>query len=103
MVKLPKYVIFLFKRFDFIKKKKINTFIKYTEKLKLSDKHESKVRYKLSGVVIHNGSLTGGHYSAVGNKQGNWVYFNDSNVKEIKRSQALKKDAYILFYRRADA
>lgn len=100
MVKLPQYTIFLFKRFDFVKGKKINTFIEYPNLLKLRDAFNSKIKYKLQSIVIHTGGLSGGHYTAVGKKNKQWYNFNDERTKEIKRKQSLKKDAYILFYKR---
>lgn len=100
MVKLPKYLIFLFKRFDFINNRKINKFIEYPIKLKLTDKFEANVSYELSSMVIHAGGLGGGHYVSVGKKIDKWILFNDSNTKKIKKSIALDKKAYILFYKR---
>ncbi|CAD8082977.1 unnamed protein product [Paramecium primaurelia] len=63
-----------------------------------------KFKYQLYGVVVHQGTMTGGHYvSYVKHKENNqdhWFYFSDSNFKEVSLKQALSNQAYILFYER---
>ena len=66
----------------------------------LQQDKEVEVTYELSSIVEHSGSLDFGHYTAVANKNGKWVYFSDSYVKEISEKEALRKQAYILFYKR---
>ena len=101
MVKIPNYVIFLFKRFDFIRNRKISKRIDYPSKITLTDMFDPDGNdYNLVGIVIHTGGLSGGHYTAIGYKDGSWVHFNDSRTKKIKKKSALDKDAYILFYKK---
>lgn len=100
---MPKYVIFLFKRFDYVNQRKISNRINYPESLFLQDQfNPNGTYYSLTGTVIHTGGLSGGHYTAVGYKDGRWYYFNDARFKEINKRVALEKDPYILFYRREE-
>jgi uncharacterized UBP type Zn finger protein len=59
--------------------------------------------YDLFGVVCHVGMIAcAGHYTAfclnpVDNK---WYYYDDSNVREVKKEQVVTRNAYILFYKK---
>lgn len=69
--------------------------------IRLNDKFESEgSNYALTGIVIHTGGLSGGHYTAIWNKDSSWIHFNDSRTKKLKKKRALDKDAYILFYKK---
>ena len=100
MVKLPKYCIFLFNRFDYIRNCKNNKKISYPKILQLSDSYKDDMNYELRSITIHSGGLYGGHYTAVAKKKNKWMSLNDSFINEIKSKQAMGKQAYILFYRR---
>lgn len=66
MVKFPNYVIFLLKRFDFVRNRKISIKVDYPMSIRLNDKFESEgSNYALTGIVIHTGGLSGGHYTAI--------------------------------------
>lgn len=54
--------------------------------------------YNLSGVVVHSGSLTGGHYIAYVRVGNGWAYASDANVSAAQQSTVLKSQAYLLFY-----
>ena len=54
------------------------------------------MKYQLSGVVVHEGSLDAGHYWAVCRKGKEYYVFNDSEVKRV--SDYFQKGAYILVY-----
>lgn len=62
--------------------------------------------YKLTGVLLHAGTLNQGHYTAMcglTNEEGIdiWYHLNDSNFHEINPKDALDKEtAYMLFYTR---
>ncbi|XP_062573638.1 uncharacterized protein LOC134235516 isoform X2 [Saccostrea cucullata] len=68
--------------------------------------HLSKVKkpeflkYKLYGVIVHIGGLTGGHYYAYVKKiqSGKWECRDDSYVRKVGLTEVLQSDAYILFY-----
>lgn len=86
-----------------------------------------KVLYGLYGIVEHNGSMQGGHYTAyvkvrtpsrklleqiTGKKSvpglkepdsdsaGQWFHVSDTRVQEVPESRALSAQAYLLFYER---
>ncbi|PHT48817.1 Ubiquitin carboxyl-terminal hydrolase 2 [Capsicum baccatum] len=71
---------------------------------------EETYKYQLIGVVIHSGTMRGGHYVAyvrggpkIAGKDKNaedfaWYYASDSHVREVSLEEVLRSDAYILFY-----
>ncbi len=62
----------------------------------------SGLKYKLYGVLVHSGTMTGGHYFAYTKieeqKEDHWFYFSDTNFKEVSLRTVLNAQAYILFY-----
>ncbi|KAI9032431.1 hypothetical protein DFJ74DRAFT_334854 [Hyaloraphidium curvatum] len=71
----------------------------------------SSTRFRLRGVVVHMGGLHSGHYIAyvrvpVPPKEGEeapgeaWVYASDTHVREASLEEALRAEAYLLFYER---
>lgn len=54
----------------------------------------------LKGAVIHYGSLNGGHYVYIGEKDNKWYLFDDASVSEIEIGQLQKylANAYCLLY-----
>ncbi|CUF90790.1 ubiquitin carboxy-terminal hydrolase, putative [Bodo saltans] len=62
------------------------------------------MKYELTGVVYHSGSLTFGHYTAQAFCEGadSWVYYNDSSAYATTERPS-PENAYILFYQRVDA
>ena len=60
-------------------------------------------RYELFAVTNHSGSMTCGHYTAYGMdpRSRDWYYFSDSVVRKLSSpSEAITKNAYVLYYRR---
>jgi len=55
-------------------------------------------RFRLSGAVVHSGSLGGGHYVAYVRRGSRWFYVSDSHVKVVSEAAALGCQAYLLFY-----
>lgn len=67
-------------------------------------------KYQLIGVVVHSGTMRGGHYVAyvrvgpkVTGKDKNakdfaWYYASDAHVCEVSLEEVLHSEAYILFY-----
>ena len=52
-------------------------------------------------VVLHCGSLNGGHYTAIAKNGDGWYEFNDNFVKKLKindERKIINNNAYILFY-----
>jgi ubiquitin C-terminal hydrolase len=64
----------------------------------------TKFIYSLYAIVVHSGSMGGGHYIAYMkheiNGKDRWFYASDSYVKEVDQKDALRAQAYMLFYRR---
>lgn len=72
------------------------------------------VRYQLYGIVVHSGSMSGGHYVAYTRRRENpisdtasladiqngWHYISDSSVCNSSLDDVLRQQAYILFYER---
>lgn len=57
--------------------------------------------YDLRAVTMHQGSLKGGHYTAVAEKPGmGWFLYDDSIVVPVKEQAAISKNAYVLVYQR---
>lgn len=65
-----------------------------------------RCEYVLTGVSVHGGSLTGGHYTAYVREgvdpdcRGGWYYCNDSRIHRASEHQVLNSEAYLLFYER---
>lgn len=60
--------------------------------------HASK--YELYAISHHDGTCSGGHYTASAKCLGNWHYFNDSST--ISRNPECDSSAYLLFYKRIE-
>jgi ubiquitin C-terminal hydrolase len=61
--------------------------------------------YALFGVVVHCGTESGGHYTALVRdiEEGSpWFDISDSSVRPIAEDRVVRPDAYLLFYARKD-
>jgi ubiquitin C-terminal hydrolase len=59
--------------------------------------------YDLFGVVCHVGMIAcAGHYTAfcLNPVDMKWYYYDDANVREVKKEQVVTRNAYILFYKK---
>lgn len=59
--------------------------------------------YDLFAVVLHTGTLNGGHYTSVVKNKESWYEFNDDRVFKIQKHETNKivsNHAYILFYQK---
>lgn len=69
----------------------------------VSDKSafRSPLIYDLYGAVLHHGSLTKGHYTALVKYKDNWHYCDDESVRLMRSvdESFIEDKAYILFYR----
>ncbi|CAF1240065.1 unnamed protein product [Didymodactylos carnosus] len=107
---LPQVFIIQLKRFTYNdSNEKIDTFIDYPlNNLDLSryttaSQSSNDCLYDLMAVSNHQGSLGGGHYTAVARKVNNkWFSFNDQYFEEIPsnliRQKVITKNAYVLIY-----
>ena len=100
---LPGALIIQLKRFPFDgTDRKINTFVHY--ELEYHNLLSNDDHYKLSAVLIHSGSLSGGHYIAITKDRRNnrWYQCNDSYVEELFREnipmELITSKAYVLIY-----
>lgn len=77
---------------------KINSVVDYPILLELAVQGVVE-RYTLYGVVIHFGSLDGGHYIAYGKRGDSWYEFDDEKVS-LKSIADVEGDgsAYLLMY-----
>jgi Ubiquitin carboxyl-terminal hydrolase len=66
----------------------------------------SDYMYRLSGVVVHSGSLNGGHYTSQVREgvengfRGGWFNCSDSRVTRSSEKDVLASEAFMLFYER---
>ena len=79
-----------------------------------SSNKSRSVLYQLYGIVVHSGSMSGGHYVAYTRRRespisdkaslddirNGWHYFSDSSVSAASLESVLNQQAYILFYER---
>mmetsp|Transcript_13224 Transcript_13224/g.24767 ORF Transcript_13224/g.24767 Transcript_13224/m.24767 type:complete len:432 (+) Transcript_13224:160-1455(+) len=95
-IKLPRVLVFQIKRFEqYPQLRKLEGFIKF--KLKMS--HPCfKESYKLVAVIVHSGTISGGHYTAYTKRSHRWFFFNDDQVKKVALKEVLKQEAYCLLY-----
>jgi ubiquitin C-terminal hydrolase len=59
---------------------------------------QREMRYDLFGVIVHKGTLSGGHYIAFVKRHGQWYIFNDELYEPVTESMVLQQEAYLLFY-----
>ena len=100
---LPRALIIQLKRFPFDgTNRKIDTLVNY--KLEYQHLLSAGDQYRLSAVLIHHGTLGGGHYitRARNYRNGQWYEFDDSRVSQIKAkdisSLVVTRQAYVLVY-----
>jgi ubiquitin C-terminal hydrolase len=91
IIKWPKHLIIILKRFDYNNQKNNKNII-----IPLFWRHG----YKLKGIVFHSGSLFGGHYIYIGLYNNKWLIMNDDYIKEITIDQLdnYKNVGYIFYY-----
>merc|ERR1712087_179831 len=69
---------------------------------------KAKCIYQLYGLSVHHGGMSGGHYIAYAHKnraegpKKGWFYFSDSACKAVEFKDAMRAQAYVLFYQRVD-
>jgi ubiquitin C-terminal hydrolase len=82
--------------------RKINHHLDFPEFLEMGRYciNNNNVKYSLSGICIHSGSLNGGHYYAMckNYKDDLWNIHNDSSVQSTTIEKVLKENPYCLVY-----
>mmetsp|Transcript_44398 Transcript_44398/g.172551 ORF Transcript_44398/g.172551 Transcript_44398/m.172551 type:complete len:729 (-) Transcript_44398:654-2840(-) len=99
----PNVLTLHLKRFDHLRKN--SKHVAYGERLNLEDymigcPAKTSARYRLIGVLIHEGSSmhVGHYYSYVRNANGTWSLKDDESSSHVGASSVLKQNAYLLFY-----
>lgn len=100
IIKLPKYLILHFKRFD-NQGKKIHKTIAYSSELEMSNYTvligDQSVGYELINVVNHTGDANFGHYYNFNKTvNGKWIKVDDTKVEPMDNLSVCTNDAYIL-------
>eukprot|EP01012_Entosiphon_sulcatum_P036794 TRINITY_DN47000_c0_g1_i1.p1 TRINITY_DN47000_c0_g1~~TRINITY_DN47000_c0_g1_i1.p1 ORF type:complete len:603 (+),score=105.85 TRINITY_DN47000_c0_g1_i1:72-1880(+) len=99
----PRVLIVHLKRFTAFGRKIKNT-VEYPEVLDISPycskPGKSRAPYRLSGVVVHQGSSmhAGHYYSYIRSSNNLWYCMNDQSVTQASVDRALSQEAYLLFY-----
>lgn len=99
IVELPNILIIQLNRFDSWQRKD-NRFVNYDTTLDLSKFVPGSEPLHLVAVIYHNGEMNGGHYTAsvLDKEQLKWYNFNDTSARQIRPTEVISQDAYILFY-----
>lgn len=120
MFYVSKYLIFHLKRFKSVEgtgNSKSNKKVKNTQPIDypideldltpyvksvvphLKEEKPKELKFRLIAVVLHEGKLDEGHYTALGRcRDGIWKKFDDEKVQEINEKDVCHKNAYLLFY-----
>ena len=97
IIKQPENLFVHLKRFT-NNMKKIQKTILFDELLNLSDFSVKPCKYKLQSLVMHTGSVFGGHYYCVRRLGDRWLEYNDTNVHEISLEKVPASYVYCLCY-----
>ena len=81
---------------------KVSKHIDFDLEQYFTEQNGLKVKYNLTGIVVHHGNSThSGHYIAfVKAPNGQWYEMDDSSVSVCQTKRLLQQQAYILFYSR---
>uniref|UniRef100_A0A7S0DQW3 Ubiquitin carboxyl-terminal hydrolase n=1 Tax=Amorphochlora amoebiformis TaxID=1561963 RepID=A0A7S0DQW3_9EUKA len=103
---MPEVLIIQLKRFcmGWLGGEKVNAYIDFPItglKPKYLMAESKNPTYDLIAVSNHFGSTRGGHYTAYAKNplSGKWYKFDDSDVREVRQSSVVTKQAYVLFYK----
>merc|ERR1711937_974983 len=80
------------------KKIQVSDQLTFEPSLVEDDRH--KIVYKLYAAIIHQGSIHGGHYTALCRRGNSWKLFNDDQITAISRAEvnSYLSNAYVVFY-----
>ena len=98
----PRVLVLHLKRWQFIRElgrpDKINTAVSFETLFPL----DSSTTYELCSVIVHQGAVGGGHYTAfVRAADLNWYYCDDRNLpRACSAEEVLRANAYMLFYQK---
>lgn len=101
LVSVPENLIIHLKRFHIGEETtRDDTPVEIPRELCLSTTEEKEINFELMAVTNHSGAADWGHYTAIGNRDGEWYNFNDSHVSHCNRPREKSEDAYLVFYSR---
>lgn len=113
VVNLPEILCIHLKRFrhEFLGSTKINTFVSFPiEGLDMSPyttpNCKNKIKeYDLTGVIVHQGTAGGGHYTAYAYNapSQSWYEYDDQIVTEVDIQTVENAEAYVLFYKKKES
>ncbi|KAL7065073.1 hypothetical protein AAHC03_04553 [Spirometra sp. Aus1] len=105
--RFPQILVIHFKRFSGERSRsKLTTLIDFpTKNLNLMNfasecSPQKSASYDLYAISNHSGSVYGGHYTAYCRHPNlnTWFEFNDTRVSQIRQSDVVSSEAYVLFY-----
>jgi hypothetical protein len=72
----------------------------YSAPFNSSSDHQNYTKYRLFGVVVHDGHSThsGHYYSFIRASNHIWYCMNDESVSQVSLNTVLRQKAYLLFY-----
>ncbi|CAD5116943.1 DgyrCDS5782 [Dimorphilus gyrociliatus] len=113
VVNLPEILCIHLKRFrhEFLGSTKINTFVSFPiEGLDMApyttpDCKNKIKEYDLTGVIVHQGTAGGGHYTAYACNapSQSWYEYDDQSVTEVDIQTVESAEAYVLFYKKKES
>jgi len=107
--KMPKTLFITLNRFKDYNKKNlsqiyINDSLNFNSGSIMSNNRSYK--YELSGISLHYGSLSGGHYTAICNVENEYYLYDDINVSKIRKESLTNpinnSSVYLLLYNHHD-
>lgn len=104
LLSAPKILVLHLKRFSHVGRgfQKIGSHINFDFDLNIDKfviRRDQNTEYELYGVVVHSGSMFGGHYISFVRHADSWFHCSDTHVSQVAASQVLKTQAYILFFK----
>lgn len=105
LIDSPKTLIIVIKRFYYNNGwRRHNQLVNFPEILNISPYvigSNKNITYTLMSTGNHIGSLSGGHYYAYCKEGGDWLCYNDENIKrEGSFNDIVSKSTYLLFYKK---
>lgn len=89
---VPKRLVFVLKRFN--RDDKISTPVDMPEELVVN-----RTKYSLKKIIVHHGAtMRFGHYTALLQRGGKWIYASDMQIRESADSTSDRQNGYIYFY-----
>jgi ubiquitin C-terminal hydrolase len=125
--KVPDYLIIQLKRFEWdlntFRRTKLSSRFEFQKDFDLApllEQENQHQHFSLTGIVLHNGTALGGHYTSCVKINGKWFLFDDANITETSESSVMndfygglayqsfgdfedhRPSAYLLFYTKSD-